>query len=58
MQRDVQLLLDQQAAWQLSRAKLRWGEKLRQAVALRHGLVALRKRPVGGGSRVKASAHD
>ncbi len=58
MERSVQLLLERQAAWQRSRAKMPWGEKLRLAVALRHSLTALRRRPASTGPRVKASAGD
>jgi hypothetical protein len=58
MRPDVRLLLERQAAWQRSRAKLSWGEKLRLAVALRHGLIALRKRPAGVGPRETPSADD
>ncbi len=34
-----------QAAWQRSRAKLPWEEKLRQALVLREAALQLRKRP-------------
>jgi hypothetical protein len=45
MRDDVKLLLERQAAWQRSRATRPWSEKLRAAVAMRRGLIALRKRP-------------
>ena len=54
MRDDVKLLLERQAAWQRSCAKRPWSEKLRAAVVLRQGLIALRKRP----ARESASSTD
>ena len=49
MRDDVKFLLERQAAWQRSRAKRPWSEKLRAVVVLRRGALAIRKRPVSGG---------
>jgi hypothetical protein len=50
MRDDVKFLLERQAAWQRSRATRPWSEKLRAAVAMRRGLIALRKRPAREGA--------
>ena len=40
---EVQKLLQKQAAWQKSRAKLSWPEKIRLAEAARETVIAFRK---------------
>ena len=40
---EIQSLFKRQAAWQRSRAKLPWAEKLRQAVVMRESLRSLRR---------------
>jgi len=39
---DVRQLLERQAAWQKTRARLSWSEKIRQAEVLRDALLTLR----------------
>lgn len=39
----TQQLLDRQAAWQKTRARLSWPDKIRQAETLREALVELRR---------------
>ena len=39
---DIEALFARQAAWQRSRARLPWSEKLRQALVLREAQLALR----------------
>ena len=39
---DIEALFARQTAWQQSRARLPWGEKLRQALVLREAQLALR----------------
>lgn len=40
---DVRALLERQAAWQKTRARLSWSEKIRQAEVLRDALLNLRR---------------
>lgn len=40
---DARALLERQAAWQKTRARLSWGEKIRQAEVLRAALLSLRR---------------
>jgi hypothetical protein len=49
MRDEVKFLLERQAAWQRSRAKRPWSEKLRAAVAMRRGLIALRNDRIAKG---------
>ena len=45
MRADIQAILEKQAAWQRSRAKRPWAEKLRDSVAMRRALTFLKKHP-------------
>ncbi|MFH1970417.1 MAG: hypothetical protein ABIJ53_08895 [Verrucomicrobiota bacterium] len=40
---DARALLERQAAWQKTRARLTWSEKIRQAEVLRDALLNLRR---------------
>ena len=40
---DARALLERQAAWQKTRARLSWSEKIRQAEVLRAALLNLRR---------------
>lgn len=42
MKYETQTILDKQAAWQRSRTQRLWSQKLRDCVAMRHALVALK----------------
>ncbi|MBN1268422.1 MAG: hypothetical protein JXB04_02460 [Kiritimatiellae bacterium] len=51
---DEKSMFERQAAWQRSRAKLPWGEKIRMAVVMRDAQRALRKKTSGpSGARQK-----
>ncbi|MDJ0819231.1 MAG: hypothetical protein QNJ58_23680 [Desulfobacterales bacterium] len=45
MRADIQAILKKQAAWQRSRAKRPWAQKLRDSVAMRRALKSLKKHP-------------
>jgi hypothetical protein len=46
MKSELREALDRQAAWQRSRARESWAEKLRRALILRDAMLALREAPV------------
>jgi hypothetical protein len=54
---DVSQMMDRQAAWQKTRAKLSWPEKMKQAEVLRDACKKLRvsntAKPLGPGQSVK-----
>lgn len=46
MKSDLRQALDRQAAWQRSRARESWAEKLRTALILRDAMLAMREAPL------------